>query len=130
MFPGPVHEPGPTLEHDDDLKVRLVSVPSGALFWCHVGFDQVCNHFSVRGVGNAQVAVEEKVAQSFGFERGVAGFDVRKQCGVSIKHEKTSVGEMTAQNACFAGAVSCAFSTMHKVFLRCPRAGGTYGTRG
>jgi hypothetical protein len=61
-------------------------VPSRAFFWCHIGFNQVGDDFAVRGFGNAQVAVEEKVTQSIGFEMRVAGFDVREQGVGSIKH--------------------------------------------
>ena len=39
-----VHEARPALEHDDDVEVRLMAVPSGALFRCVIGPHELREH--------------------------------------------------------------------------------------
>jgi hypothetical protein len=81
-----VHETRPALEHDDDLEVRLMAVPAGAGFWCQIGPDQVRNHLSVRGLGNAQVAVQEKITQATSDKRGFCCLEVRELGAGGVRH--------------------------------------------
>ena len=59
------HELGPALGHQHDLEISLMTVPSGAFVWCHVGLDQVRDDTPGGGVIAAQVFVEKVVAQPF-----------------------------------------------------------------
>ena len=81
-----VHEAGPAFDHDHDLEIRLMPVPSGARFWCHIGLDQVRNHFSVRGFSDTQVAVQKKVPQSAWHKLRVGGLYVGKLGGSAVEH--------------------------------------------
>lgn len=75
-FPVLVHEARPALEHDDNLKICFMPVPASARFWCHIGLDQVRNHLAVRGLGNAEVAVQKEIAQAAGDKLRIARLDV------------------------------------------------------
>ena len=59
------HELGSALGHQHDLEISLMTVPSGAFVWCHVGLDQVRDDTPGGGVIDAQVLVEKVVAQPF-----------------------------------------------------------------
>ncbi len=63
-----------------------MTVPAGARFWCHVCLHKVRDHLAVRGLGNAQVAVEEKVAQAARHKFGITRFDMRELGGCAVQH--------------------------------------------
>ena len=63
-----------------------MAVPTRACFWCHISFNKVRDDFAVGGVGDAQVAVEEKVAQSAAFPFDVFGFEMGKLCRGAVQH--------------------------------------------
>ena len=55
-------------------------MPAGALLGRQVGvrLDQMADHLPAGGVGNAEIAIQEEVAQTSALEFGIAGFDVRE----------------------------------------------------
>ena len=61
-----VHEARPALGHDHDLEIAFVLVPAGALFrrQVGVGLDQMADHLAAGGVGDAEIAIQEEVAQT------------------------------------------------------------------
>ena len=71
-----------------DLELRLMAVPAGALFGCHVGLDEV-RDARARAVASAdaEVLVEEEVAQAVAAPAGVGGLDVRELGGRLVQHE-------------------------------------------
>ena len=73
-----VHEAGPALEHQDDVEVGSVAVPAGALFRCHVGLDELGEDPAAGRLLDAEVLVEEEVAQPVAAPRRVFGLDVGK----------------------------------------------------
>src|ERR1700744_4095188 len=61
-----VHEPRPALGHDDDLEIAIMAMPAGTVFPrpFRIGLDQMADHLTASGAGDAEVAVQEKFAQS------------------------------------------------------------------
>jgi len=57
-----------------------VLVPAGAFLrrQVGVGLDQVADHLPAGGIGDAEVAIQEEVAQTPAPEFGIAWFDVRE----------------------------------------------------
>ena len=57
-----------------------MAVPAGAFLGrqIRIGLDQMADHLPAGGVGNAEVAIQEEVAQTSALEFGIAGFDVRE----------------------------------------------------
>ena len=57
-----------------------MTVPAGAVFRRHVGvgLDQMADHLTAGGVGNAEIAIQEEVAQAASLELGIAGLVMRK----------------------------------------------------
>jgi len=81
-----VHEFGPAFGHDDDMEIGFMAVPAGALFRRIVGTHQLGDDLAGGGFGNAEVAVNEKVAQSVHAELRVVGFDMGELGDGSIEH--------------------------------------------
>jgi hypothetical protein len=75
-----IHEACPAFCHDDDLEFAFVLVPAGAFLWRQVGvgLDQMADHLPTGGIRNAEIAIQEEVAQTPAPEFGIAGFDVRE----------------------------------------------------
>ena len=63
-----------------------MTVPSGALVWCHVGLDQVRDDTPGGGVIDAQVLVEKEITQPFAAPGRIGGFDVRKARAGLVQH--------------------------------------------
>jgi hypothetical protein len=85
-----VHELRPALGHQHDLEFGLMPVPAGALFRCHVGFDKVRDDLALGGRGDAEVAIQEEVAQAVAAPGRVPRLDVREPGGSLIRHEAPS----------------------------------------
>ncbi len=71
-----IHEFGPALGHDDDMELRLMTVPAGAFFGRFIGPDYLSDDLAGCGVGDAEVAVNEEIPQPIRAEFGISGFDM------------------------------------------------------
>ena len=76
-----VHELGPALHHDHDLKIADVIVPAGAIGGRQVRLDQMSDDLAVGGACDAKVAIEKEIAQAAALILGVARFDMAEEGG-------------------------------------------------
>ena len=78
-----IHEAGPAFGHNDDVKVSDMLVPAGAMLRRarRVGLDQLGDDPPAGGVFDAEVAVEEEIAQPVCPPGGVARLVVGEQIG-------------------------------------------------
>ena len=75
-----VHEAGPTLEHDHDVEIGDMPVPTGAFLRWLVGPDQRRNDFAARGLGDAKITIKEEIAKAVGLKPSIAFLDMRECC--------------------------------------------------
>ena len=57
--------------HDNDVEIRHMIVPSGALFRCIIGLGELDQDLARGRSGNPQIAISEEIAQPFAFEFSV-----------------------------------------------------------
>jgi hypothetical protein len=81
-----VHEARPAFEHDDDMKFRLMSVPSGALFRCNIGFYELREDLAPGRFRDAEIAIRKEVTQTFRFEFSVRRLHVRELGDRAFEH--------------------------------------------
>ena len=81
-----VHEFGPAFGHNHDLKIRLMFVPAGSRFWCPVRLHKVRDDLDIGRLGDAQITLQEKVAQSARHKLRVGRLDVRKTGFGAFEH--------------------------------------------
>src|SRR3984893_13643219 len=77
-----IHEASPTLEHDHDVEIGDMPVPTGAFLRWLVRPDQRRNNFAARGFGDAKIPIKEEIAKAVRFKLGIAFLDMR-ECGFS-----------------------------------------------
>ena len=58
-----IHEAGPTLEHDHDVEIGDMPVPTGAFLRWLVGLDQRRNDFAAGGLGDAKIPIKGRDAR-------------------------------------------------------------------
>jgi hypothetical protein len=63
------------------VELRLVPVPFRAFLRCHVRLHELSDHATVRGGGDAEIAVQEEVAQPVAAPRRLPALDVREGGG-------------------------------------------------
>src|SRR5437763_146752 len=70
-----VHEARPALHHDHDLEFAVMAVPAGAVLrrTIAIGLDEMADHLAAGRIGNAEVAIQEEVAQTSARVAGIAG---------------------------------------------------------
>ena len=74
-----VHEASPTLEHDHDVEVGDVPMPTGAGLRWLVRPDQLRNDFAACGFSDAKIPIKEEIAKAVGDKLSVALLDMRER---------------------------------------------------
>ena len=86
-----IHEASPTLEHDHDVEVGGVPMPTGASLRRLVRPDQLRNDFAARGFGDAEIPIEEEIAKAVGDKLSVALLDMRERVSAGCSSFKASI---------------------------------------
>jgi hypothetical protein len=61
------------------MKISFVPVPARALLGRHIGLDQMGDNLTTGRSSDAEIAIEEEIAQAFAFEWGIALFNVTER---------------------------------------------------